>query len=86
MAVPQQLLQQLLALDEPVRLEIAHALLESVDAWVDDGMSDDERTKLDAAIERSIAESDADAGLGIPIEQAIAEIRARRAARARAAR
>lgn len=27
MAVPQQLLQQLLALDEPVRLEIAHALL-----------------------------------------------------------
>jgi hypothetical protein len=84
MAVPQQLLQQLLALDEPVRLEIAHALLESVDAWLDDGMSDDERRKLDAAIERSIAESDA--GQGIPIEQAIAEIRARRAARARAAR
>lgn len=28
MAVPQQLLQQLLALDESVRLEIAHALLE----------------------------------------------------------
>jgi hypothetical protein len=35
MAVPQQLLQQLLALDESVRLEIAHTLLESVDAWVD---------------------------------------------------
>ena len=84
MAVPPQLLQQLLALDESARLEIAHALLESVDAWVDDGMSDDERKELDASIERSIAQSDA--GQGIPIEQAIAEIRARRAARARAVR
>jgi hypothetical protein len=35
MAVPQHLLQQLLALDESVRLEIAHALLESVDTWLD---------------------------------------------------
>jgi len=43
MAVPQQLLQQLLALDESVRLEIAHALLESVDAWVDREMRYDER-------------------------------------------
>ncbi len=84
MAVPQQLLQQLLALDESVRLEIAHALLDSVNADDDDGMSEAEREKLDAAIERGIAQ--ADAGQGIPIEQAIAKIRARRAARARTAR
>lgn len=49
MAVPQQFLQQLLALDEAVRLEIAHTLLKSVDAWVDHEMTDDEREKLDAA-------------------------------------
>ncbi|HEX3476169.1 MAG TPA: hypothetical protein VHT91_14185 [Kofleriaceae bacterium] len=84
MAVPQQLLQQLLALDESVRLEIAHALLESVDAWVDDGMSEDERKRLDAALDRSIAQ--AEAGQGIPVEQVIAEIRAKRTTRARAAR
>lgn len=84
MAVPQQLLQQLLALDESVRLEIAHTLLESVDARVDHDMSDDERKRLDAALDRSIAQ--ADAGQGIPVEQAIAEIRAKRAARVRAAR
>lgn len=84
MAVPQQLLQQLLALDEPVRREIAHALLESVEPEDDDGMTDDERAKLDAAIARSIEELDA--GKGIPLEQALAEIRAKRAARVRAAR
>lgn len=84
MAVPQQLLQQLLALDESVRLEIAHTLLESLDAWVDHEMSDDERERLDAALDRSIAQ--ADAGQGIPVEQAIAEIRAKRAVRARVAR
>jgi hypothetical protein len=84
MAVPQQLLQQLLSLDESVRLEIAHTLLESVDPSVDREMSDDERERLNAALDRSIAQ--ADAGHGIPVEQAIAEIRARRAARARAAR
>ena len=84
MAVPQQLLQQLLALDESVRLEIAQTLLESVDAAADDGMAPEDREKLDAAIERSIAELNA--GQGIPLEQAIAEIRAKRAARARAAR
>jgi len=67
-----------------VRLEIAHTLLESVDARVDLEMSTDERKRLDAALDRSIAQ--ADAGKGIPLEQAIAEIRARRAARARAAR
>jgi hypothetical protein len=84
MAVPQQLLQQLLSLDESVRLEIAHTLLESVGPWMDREMSDDERERLNAALDRSIAQ--ADAGQGIPVEQAIAEIRARRAARARAAR
>ena len=84
MAIPAQLLEQLLPLDEPARLEIAHALLESVDAWVDHGMSDEERTTLDASIERSLAQSDA--GQGVPIEQAIAAIRARRARRSSAAR
>ena len=84
MAVPQQLLQQLLALNESVRLEIAHRLLKSVDAWVDHEMSDDERKRLDAALDRSIAQ--ADAGQGIPVEKVIAEIRAKRAARARRAR
>ena len=67
-----------------MRLEIAHTLLESVDASVDHEMSDDERKRLDAALDRSIAQ--ADAGQGIPVEQAIAEIRAKRAARAREAR
>jgi hypothetical protein len=47
-------------------------------------MSDDERKRLDAALDRSIAQ--ADARQGVPVEQAIGEIRARRAARARAAR
>jgi hypothetical protein len=84
MAVPQQLLQQLLALDESVRLEIAHTLLKSVDEAVDDNMSDEERARLDAALDRSIAQ--AEAGQGIPVEQVIAELRAKRAARARAAR
>ena len=55
MSVPQQLLQQLLALDETVRLEIAHMLLKSVDEAVDDDMSDEERALLEAALERSLA-------------------------------
>ena len=84
MSVPQQLLQQLLALDETVRLEIAHMLLKSVDEAVDDDMSDEERALLEAALERSLAQ--ADAGQGIPVEQVFAEIRAKRAAGARQAR
>jgi len=84
MAVPQQLLRQLLALDEPTRREIAQALLESIDAAGDNQLSDSEHNKLEAAIDRAIAQSDA--GQGIPIEQAIAEIRARRAALGRVAR
>ena len=74
MAVPAALLKQLLELGEAERVEIAHALLKSVE---DDGMSDAEREKLHASIARSIAQSDA--GQGIPVEQAIAEIRARQA-------
>ena len=84
MAVPQQLLQQLLALDENVRRELGHALLDSVDTWVDDDLSAENQKKLDAVIEQSIRESEA--GLGIPVEQAIAEICAKRAARVCAAR
>jgi hypothetical protein len=67
-----------------VRLEIAHALPASVDPSDDDGMSDAEREKLHASIERLLAQSDT--GQGIQVEQAIAEIRARRAARARGVR
>ncbi len=52
--------------------------------WIDDQTSPEEQAKLDAVIAQSIAESDA--GLGTPVEQAIAEIRAKRVARARAAR
>lgn len=84
MAVPAKLLEQLLALDESARREIGQALLESVDTWVDDQPSVEDRATLDAVIAKSIAESDA--GLGVPIEQAIAEIRAKRASRARPAR
>ena len=85
MPVSHQLLRELLALDEPVRREIAHALLASLepDAEDADGMSEAERATLDAAIARSIEELDA--GKGIPLEQALSEIRARRAAAARAA-
>ncbi len=50
MAVPQQLLQQLLALDENVRRELGHALLDSVDTWVDDDLNAENQKKLDAVI------------------------------------
>jgi len=77
MAVPQQLLQQLLALDESVRLEIAHTLLKSVDEAVDDDMSDAERGRLEAALERSLA-----AGQTVPADEVFRALRAKRAARA----
>ena len=79
MAIPQHLLQQLLALDESVRLEIAHALLKSVDKVVDDDMSDEERTRLEAALERSLAQ--ADAGQTVPADEVFRALRAKRAAR-----
>jgi hypothetical protein len=80
MAVPQQLLQQLLALDEAVRLEIAHTLLKSVDEAVDDDMSDEERARLEAALERSLVQ--ADAGQTVPADEVFRALRAKRAARA----
>lgn len=58
MAVPTKLLEQLVALDEDARLEIAHRLLKSVDDDVSDDMSDDERHRLEAALERSLAQAD----------------------------
>ncbi|HEY4180370.1 MAG TPA: hypothetical protein VGM90_26185, partial [Kofleriaceae bacterium] len=63
MGGPQQLLQQLLALDESVRRELGHALLASLDTWVDDDLTADEQKKLEAVIEQSAKESEA--GLGI---------------------
>jgi len=80
MAVPQQLLRQLLELDEEVRLEIAHTLLKSVDEAVDHDMSDAERARLDAALERSLAQ--ADAGQTVPADEVFRALRAKRAARA----
>ncbi len=84
MAVPPQLLQQLLALDEEVRRELGNALLDSVDTWVDDALRPEDQRLLDAVIETSIKESEA--GLGIPAEQALTEMVARRAARGRSSR
>ena len=80
MAVPQQLLQQLLALDEAVRPEIAHTLLKSVDETVDDAMSDEERARLEAALEHSLAQ--ADAGQTVPADEVFRALRAKQAARA----
>jgi len=78
MAVPQQLLQQLLALDEPVRLEIAYALLKSVDASTD--VDEVEREKLYAALERSIDQ--ADRGETVSFDEVLSTLRAKRTARA----
>jgi hypothetical protein len=77
MAVPQQLLQQLLALDEPVRLEIAYALLKSVDT---SDVDEVEREKLYAALERSIDQ--ADRGETTSFDEVMSTLRARRTARA----
>ena len=80
MAVPQQLLQQLLALDEAMRLEIAHRLLRSVDAAMDDDMSDEERARLEAALDRSLAQ--VEAGQTVPADEVFRALRAKRVARA----
>lgn len=74
MPVPQQLLEQLLALDEPERLEIAHTLLAGVE-----GMNDADREKLYAAIDRSLVQ--ADAGQTVPFDEVMAALRAKRTAR-----
>src|SRR5262252_6929149 len=56
-AVPASLLKQLLALGERERVELAHALLDSVND--NDEMSDAERDRLHAVIEQSISEIEA---------------------------
>jgi hypothetical protein len=78
-AVPAILLEQLLRLDERERVEIAHALLESIDER--DELPDVERERLHAAIETSIAQLDA--GQGVSFDDVIASLRAKRLARAR---
>jgi hypothetical protein len=80
MAVPQKLLQQLLALDESVRLEIAHTLIKSVDVSTDDGMDTAEREKLYAALAHSIEQ--AERGQTVPFDDVMATLRAKRTARA----
>ena len=60
MAVPQQLLQQLLALDESVRLEIAHTLLKSVDEVVDSALRSVRRRRaiaIPGALNRATAQT-----------------------------
>lgn len=78
--MPQQLLQQLLSLDEDVRVEIAHALLDSVEGEHHDGMTDAERTKLHAVLQRSIEQCER--GETVSADDVFRELRARRAARA----
>lgn len=64
MAVSPALLRRLLLLGEQERVEIAHALLASVDDK--DEISDAQRVKLHAAIERSLAEIDAGQTVPLP--------------------
>ena len=78
MAVLAALLQQLLELGESESVEIAHALLASVDEKGD--LSDADREKLHAAINRSIDEIDA--GETVPFADVIASLRAKRVSRA----
>jgi hypothetical protein len=81
MAVSASLLKQLLALGESERVELAHALLSSVeDADDDDGMTAADREQLHASIERSFDQIDA--GLTMPFDDVIASLRAKRAGRA----
>ena len=78
MAVPTKLLEQLLALDEDARQEIAHRLLKSVDDDVSDDMNEDERQRLEAALERSLAQ--AEAGQTVPASDVFRALRAKRSA------
>jgi predicted transcriptional regulator len=88
MAVPKELLTQLLALEQPLRSAIGHALLslreieriEIAQALLhdeDDGMTESERAELDAAIDRSF--DDIKAGRTRPAAEVIASLRAERA-------
>ncbi|HEX4417518.1 MAG TPA: hypothetical protein VH165_06445 [Kofleriaceae bacterium] len=78
--MPQQLLQQLVALDESARLEIAHALLKSVDEAVDVDMGDEERTRLETALDHPLAQ--AAAGQTVPADEVFRALRAKREAQA----
>ena len=77
MAVRSALLRQLLELDASDRVEIAQALLSSVDE--PDNMSETERAWLHAAIEYSITEIEA--GETIPCDEVLASLRAKRPVR-----
>jgi len=77
-AVSATLLKQLLMLGERERVELAHALLDSVND--NDEMSDADRARLHAAIEQSISEIES--GQTVPLDEALASLRAKRAARA----
>jgi len=77
-AVPAALLKQLLMLGERERVELAHALLESVND--NDELSDADRARLHAAIEQSISEIES--GQTVPLDEALASLRAKRATRA----
>lgn len=58
-------------------MAIAHTLLKSVDEAVDDDMSDEERARLEVALERSLAQ--ADAGQTVPADEVCRALRAQRA-------
>ena len=68
MSVSATLLKQLLMLGERERVEIAHALLASVDE--EDELRDADRAKLHAAIEQSLTE--VEAGQTVPFTDVIA--------------
>jgi hypothetical protein len=78
MAVSPALLEQLLKLGPRERVEIAHALLDSVDEQDEPGGA--ERAKLHAAIEQSLVE--VEAGQTVPLADAITSLRLKRLARA----
>jgi predicted transcriptional regulator len=59
---------------------MARSLASSPSLAVDDDMSDEERSRLEAALERSLAQ--ADAGQNVPADEVFRALRAKRAARA----
>jgi len=73
MAVNPALLEQLMKLDDKERLEVAQLLLSTVDDQ--DDLDDDERERLHAALDRSLA--DADAGRLHDADEVLAELQAR---------
>lgn len=73
MAVNPALLEQLMKLDDKERLEVAQLLLSTVDDQ--DNLDDDERERLHAALDRSLA--DAHAGRLHDADEVLAELQAR---------